>query len=196
MDFQSFLNKFKMRDNSEPEYDDEYDDDIFEDDDEFDYDDDFDDEEDSVIRSPRKSSGNKFSSFGTQAKRSESRAASSPAPKYSHSSNVVTMTGQKKSASFAKTIHFLNCNDFNDAQEATNKLKEGKIVVLNLRGIDIDAAQRIVDFVGGACYGINGELKAASEAVFVAAPYDVELTGEFRDEILTRTGMTKNMRRY
>lgn len=71
--------------------------------------------------------------------------------------------------------------DFNEAQTVTDFLKDGKPIVINMEGIEINTAQRIIDFIGGACYALDGTLGPVSNNIFIAAPQDVEVTGDLRD---------------
>jgi cell division inhibitor SepF len=45
----------------------------------------------------------------------------------------------------------------------------------------VDAAQRIIDFVSGACYSIDGKIKMVSTYIFMASPSSIELSGDFGD---------------
>ena len=56
-----------------------------------------------------------------------------------------------------------------------------------MEGLQLEPAQRIIDFIGGACYGMGGELKAISANIFIAVPSSIEVTGDLRDEILNST---------
>ena len=58
---------------------------------------------------------------------------------------------------------------FNEARVVAEFLKDGITVVVNLEGIEIGEAQRIADFVGGACFAIDGTLKAISNNIFIVA---------------------------
>ena len=68
-----------------------------------------------------------------------------------------------------------------DAREITNNLLDGKAVVLNMEGIHTDVAQRIIDFVSGATYSMNGKLQKISNFIFIATPEQVDLSGDFQE---------------
>lgn len=63
-------------------------------------------------------------------------------------------------------------------------LLAGSTVILNVEGIDLEIAQRIIDFTSGATYSINGNLQKISSAIFVVTPVSVDITGDLQD-ILT-----------
>ena len=62
-----------------------------------------------------------------------------------------------------------------------------------MEGIDLTLAQRIIDFVGGACYALDGSLQAISNNIFIAAPHDIEVTGDLREEILNESTVSPNL---
>ena len=78
-----------------------------------------------------------------------------------------------------------------DAQTVVDFLKKNRAIVINMEGLALDPAQRIIDFIGGACYGINGELKAISSNIFIAVPNSMEVSGDLREEILTSPSLSE-----
>ncbi len=68
-----------------------------------------------------------------------------------------------------------------EGREICETLLSGRAVVINLEGINMDVAQRIVDFTSGACYAINGNLQNISSYIFIVTPVNVELSGDFQD---------------
>ena len=68
-----------------------------------------------------------------------------------------------------------------DAREITETLLENRTVVLNMEGLDIDIAQRIIDFTSGACYSLGGSLQKVSSYIFVLGPYNVDITGDLQN---------------
>lgn len=72
---------------------------------------------------------------------------------------------------------------FNESKTITDYLKSNKTVVVNLEGIEITTAQRIIDCIGGASYALGGSLEPISSKIFVVAPKDIEISGDLIDEI-------------
>ena len=68
-----------------------------------------------------------------------------------------------------------------DAREITDTLLSGRSVILNLEGLHVDIAQRIIDFTSGSCYSINGNLQKVSSYIFIITPESVEISGDFQD---------------
>ena len=44
-------------------------------------------------------------------------------------------------------------------------------MILNLEGLDLEIAQRIIDFTSGAAYAISGNLQKISNYIFLVTPY-------------------------
>jgi cell division inhibitor SepF len=62
-------------------------------------------------------------------------------------------------------------------------------VVLNLEEADKEVARRLVDFLSGAAYALEGKVKRVSAATYLVTPYNVELEGDQSLEELERNGL-------
>jgi cell division inhibitor SepF len=72
---------------------------------------------------------------------------------------------------------------FDDAQDICDHLKTKKPVVINLENLDKDAAQRIIDFLSGSVYALDGNIQKVSSGIFLIAPNNVDIMGDFKDEL-------------
>ena len=54
-----------------------------------------------------------------------------------------------------------------DTREIADTLVDNSTVILNLEGIDVELAQRIIDFTSGACYSLGGSLQKVMPATFL-----------------------------
>ena len=70
---------------------------------------------------------------------------------------------------------------FEDAREITETLLLNRTVVLNVEGLNIDIAQRIIDFVSGATFAISGNFQKVSNYIFVLTPRGVDISGDFQE---------------
>ena len=68
-----------------------------------------------------------------------------------------------------------------DAREITETLLANRTVVLNLEGLDVDIAQRIIDFTSGSCFAISGNLQKISQYIFFITPASVDISGDFQE---------------
>lgn len=72
---------------------------------------------------------------------------------------------------------------FDEARDIAEHLKQKKPVVINLEGVEKDIARRIVDFLSGAVYSLDGNIQKISTGIFLIAPYNVGIMGDFKDEL-------------
>ena len=68
-----------------------------------------------------------------------------------------------------------------DSRDICDFLLAGKVVVLNMEGIHTDLAQRIIDFISGATFAINGNLQKISNYIFLVTPTNVDISGDLQD---------------
>ncbi len=79
-----------------------------------------------------------------------------------------------------------------EAREITETLLTNRTVVLNLEGLDVDVAQRIIDFTSGSCFAIQGNLQKISHYIFIITPSSVDISGDFQDIFGTSFDMPLN----
>jgi len=72
---------------------------------------------------------------------------------------------------------------FEEARDIADHLKQKKPVVINLEGVEKEIARRIVDFLSGAVYSLDGNIQKISGGIFLIAPYNVGIMGDFKDEL-------------
>ena len=70
-----------------------------------------------------------------------------------------------------------------DAREVCDILLSGRAVVINMEGVHVDLAQRIIDFTSGSVFSINGNLQKISKYIFIVSPQNIGLTGDFSEVI-------------
>ena len=73
--------------------------------------------------------------------------------------------------------------DVSEAAKVCDLVREDKVCVVDLTGMERGMAQRIADFLGGACYAINGCIQRISKDIFIIAPEGVRISGDVRDEL-------------
>jgi cell division inhibitor SepF len=90
------------------------------------------------------------------------------------SDKVVAIKRQVKHAE----ISIFSPQSFDDASMIANNLKSGKAVIINLGRLDVSLATRIVDFVSGIIYALEGESKKVGDNIFVFTPYGISIAAE------------------
>lgn len=66
---------------------------------------------------------------------------------------------------------------YEDTQNIIDNLKSRKPVIVNMEELEIDCAQRILDFMAGAIYALNGTIYKISRGIFVVAPTNYDIIG-------------------
>ena len=72
---------------------------------------------------------------------------------------------------------------FEDARDIADHLKAKKPVVINLEKLDKEVSRRVVDFLSGTVYGVDGNIQKVANGIFLIAPYNVGIMGDFKDEL-------------
>ena len=76
---------------------------------------------------------------------------------------------------------------FNDSQDICDVVLSSRIAVVNLEDLDLAMAQRIIDFLSGTIYAIDGKLFNISNYIYICAPNNVDISGDYA-EITEQTG--------
>ena len=93
----------------------------------------------------------------------------------------VTPLRQAKKMGSGMEVCVIKPTSVEDAREITETLLANRTVVLNLEGLDVDIAQRIIDFTSGSCFAISGNLQKISHYIFIITPASVDISGDFQD---------------
>lgn len=67
---------------------------------------------------------------------------------------------------------------FEEARDITNHLKSKKPIVINLESVDKTVARRIIDFLSGAVYALDGSIQKVSNGIFIIAPNNVDIMSD------------------
>ena len=77
-------------------------------------------------------------------------------------------------------------NCYEDAQEICDQIKTKRPVVVNLEKVEFPVAQRIMDFLSGTCYSLEGSIQRVANNIFIIAPENVDISGDFKEELKTK----------
>lgn len=131
------------------------------------YDDDFYDDDPEPVKKP--------SPVRDDASADEDRVVKRATPK------VTPMRQMKKMPGTGMEVCVIKPTTVEDAREITETLLANRTVVLNLEGLDVDIAQRIIDFTSGSCFAISGNLQKISHYIFIITPASVDISGDFQE---------------
>ncbi|NLM09559.1 MAG: cell division protein SepF [Clostridiaceae bacterium] len=73
--------------------------------------------------------------------------------------------------------------NINDAKDICDHLRANRSIVMNVEDVEIQTAQRIVDFLSGAVYSLDGNIQKVSSGIFLATPNSVDILGDVREEL-------------
>lgn len=111
--------------------------------------------------------------------------AARPTKRYGSSNKVAPMKSRRGNSSMnlgsGLEVCVIKPVSIDDARAVTETLLNERAVVLNLEGLDVEIAQRIIDFTSGSCYAISGNLQKISNYIFIITPQSVEISGDFQD---------------
>ena len=80
---------------------------------------------------------------------------------------------------------------FEQSEEICESLKQKKSVIVNLEYVNKDVARRIVDFISGGVFALNGHIQKVSNSIFLVAPMNYEITNEMaREEIKSKLSVS------
>ncbi len=119
-------------------------------------------------------------------KKAAEPAAVKSAAKPARPSYTSKVTPIRKRGGSSMEVCVIKPTNMEDTREIADTLLSNCTVVLNLEGIDVDLAQRVIDFTSGTCYSINGSLQKVSSYIFILTPANVDISGDITD-ILSST---------
>ncbi len=138
-----------------------------------DYDDEFFDEEDDYDDPPRRKKSIKSETLDDDF---DERPKTKAAPKVTPMRN-----GKNRTTASGMEVCVIKPTTVEDAREITETLLANRTVVLNMEGLDVDIAQRIIDFTSGSTFAISGNLQKISHYIFIITPKSVDISGDFQE---------------
>ncbi|SHJ66942.1 cell division inhibitor SepF [Hathewaya proteolytica DSM 3090] len=73
--------------------------------------------------------------------------------------------------------------EFDETAGICDNLKDNKIVVVNTNSLDSKIAQRLLDFVGGATYVLNVQIREIDKGIYMFLPSNVDVSNTLKKEI-------------
>ena len=78
-------------------------------------------------------------------------------------------------------VVLFHAKSFDDAGKAGDELRMRKAVILNMEGEDKALTRRVVDFLSGAVYALNGKCKPVAQSTYLFCPNTMVIVGEPND---------------
>ncbi len=80
---------------------------------------------------------------------------------------------------------------FEQSETICNLLKQKQSVIVSLEYVNKDVARRVVDFISGSVHALDGHIQKVSNAIFVVAPFNYEISNELaREEIKSKLSVS------
>lgn len=107
-------------------------------------------------------------------------------------------TGKNEAPAFGRKTHgkVLNLNNnsgtkvvvispqnINDAKDICDHLRANRSIVMNVEDVETQLAQRIVDFLSGSVYSLDGNIQKVSSGIFLATPNSVDILGDIKEDL-------------
>ncbi len=146
---------------AQPYSDDEYDD----------YDDEMEEMETEAQPAPR---GRRPSPFASDVSDSGSVSSSaSTAPSFS--GQVLNMGSGKQE------VVLFHAKSFDDTAKAADELRRKKAVILNMENVDKALTRRVVDFLSGSVYALDGSVKKIAQSTYLFCPHNMDVVGDLEN---------------
>jgi len=68
--------------------------------------------------------------------------------------------------------------NFNDTSKAADDLRNRKAVIVNMENVDKAMARRVVDFLSGCVYALDGDVKKIAQSAYLFCPHNMEISGD------------------
>ena len=150
----------------------------YNDDEEFD---DYDDEMDDTFEEPAAEQPQRTPRFGRREAAPAQEETFAPATVNTTAFSTSGFSGQVVSNSNKVQLVLVRPESFNDAPTIAANMRAKKAVVLNLEGVEKGLARRIVDFLSGCGYALDGTVKKVSQSTYVFCPYNMEVLGDLKN---------------
>lgn len=154
------------------------------DDDDYDNDDFFDDD-DEYDEKPKKSLFKKEKSYEEDDDDYEPSSSRKIRNSSSSAGKVTPMRQPARKHASGMEVCVMKPTSYDDAREIGETLLSGRTVILNLEGLDLEIAQRIIDFTSGSTFAISGNLQKISNYIFLVTPTNVGISGDLQDLLST-----------
>jgi cell division inhibitor SepF len=193
--FDKFMNAIRI--NKDEDYDE---DEFYDEEDDFEDEDDEDDYEDekpkkgffSRLLGKRDEEDDEDDEEEEEAPVSRAKVASSAEPVRTNNT-FSRITPMRKRSGKAMEVRVIKPANMEETREIADTLLANCTVVLNLEGLDVEIAQRVIDFSSGACYTINGSLQKVSSYIFILTPQNVGISGDITDILNGSVPTMRNM---
>ena len=104
-------------------------------------------------------------------------------PSYSNPkpTGTTAFSGQVVSMGNKQEVVLFRPVNFNDASKAADDLRSRRAVIVNMENVDKAMARRVVDFLSGCAYALDGKVKKVAQATYLFCPHNMEVVGDLEN---------------
>ena len=152
----------------------------YDDDDYDDYDEELDEfDEPAQEAAPRTRRPSPFASTTASTAAPAAPAAAAPA---ASAVSTPSFGGQVLNMSSGKQeVVLFHAKTFDDAAKAADELCKRKAVILNMENVDKALTRRVVDFLSGSVYALDGRVKKVAQSTYLFCPHNMDVTGDLEN---------------
>ena len=99
--------------------------------------------------------------------------ASSSAPATGFNGQILNMNASNK-----QEVVLFRPGSFNDTSKAADDLRNRKAVIVNMENVDKAMARRVVDFLSGCVYALDGDVKKIAQSAYLFCPHNMDIVGD------------------
>ena len=103
-----------------------------------------------------------------------------PVPVSAPSTPAAGFNGQilNMGASNKQEVVLFRPGSFNDTSKAADDLRNRKAVIVNMENVDKAMARRVVDFLSGCVYALDGDVKKIAQSAYLFCPHNMDIVGD------------------
>ena len=92
-----------------------------------------------------------------------------------------SFSGQVVSIHNKQEVVLFHPANFNDTSTAADHLRNKKAVIVNMENVDKAMARRVVDFLSGCAYALDGKVKKVAQSTYLFCPHNMDVTGDLEN---------------
>ena len=104
--------------------------------------------------------------------------APSTAPATGFTGQILNMNASNK-----QEVVLFRPGTFNDTSKAADDLRNRKAVIVNMENVDKAMARRVVDFLSGCVYALDGDVKKIAQSAYLFCPHNMDIVGDLEAQI-------------
>ena len=112
--------------------------------------------------------------LSTEDDSSSSSYSSTPSTGSAFGGHVVSMSNKQEVVLFHPV-------SFNDTSKAADDLRSKKAVIVNMENVDKAMARRVVDFLSGCAYALDGKVKKIAQSTYLFCPHNMDVVGDLEN---------------